>query len=496
MDNKRPGGEMKSAGGQGPTKSQLLPMQTNWQDLLSKPYFWPGVGIVLATIALFGFIGPGAASITVKYYGVLPVKVPAYSVALATFVTVALAYGLYRMIGKAVPIWTIPVVIVVAAVLTESPIMLTLQKLTNFGMELPAQGEQSFVTRFIKMFFLAGIPEELLKAILVGVGVAIALKISQPPALLRPFRVAEPLDGVLIGALAGLGFAFVETVFLYVPRMMLGGDEYAAQLFTWFQGAVEKIGYEHAVVELQGYLPGREMALQLLIPRLLQNVCGHAAWAGIFGYYIGLAAMNPANRWKVLGIGLGIAAGMHAAWNAAGSDTVRLLVALGSFGVLGIVAMKARQISPNRAQLMPSQILDRFSRVHPAPAPQARQAEPPSPASKAASPSAAVAKSITWDEGSEVLLIEIGSARVPVNAGARLYERQAPGTSASRGDGIVAEVSAHPSDPSILGLRNLSKQIWEVTTAAGERRQLSEGRSIRITRGTRIQLGDLVAEVK
>jgi hypothetical protein len=103
---------------------------------------------------------------------------------------------------------------------------------------------------------------------------------------------------------------------------------------------------------------------------------------------------------------------------------------------------------------------------------------------------------MTWGDDSNLLTIEIGTARVPVAPGARLYERQTPGARSMNNDNVVAEVNANPNDASMLGIKNLSNQSWEVVTESGEKRQLASGRSVRLARGTRIQIGDLVAVVK
>jgi hypothetical protein len=104
--------------------------------------------------------------------------------------------------------------------------------------------------------------------------------------------------------------------------------------------------------------------------------------------------------------------------------------------------------------------------------------------------------SITWDDDSSQRIVELGSARIPAAVGARLWERQAPGATASRGDGVVGEISANPNDPSVLGVKNLSQQTWAVTLADGTARELAPGRSIRIEAGMKLKIGDLLAVVR
>ena len=61
MDNKRPGGSMKQPLGDAPTRSQIIPLQTNWRAVMGKGYFWPGMITVVAVIMLFSFLGSDSA---------------------------------------------------------------------------------------------------------------------------------------------------------------------------------------------------------------------------------------------------------------------------------------------------------------------------------------------------------------------------------------------------------------------------------------------------
>src|SRR5262249_19177448 len=156
-----------------------------------------------------------------------------------------------------------------------------------------------------------------LKAIPVGLGVWAARLVQDRNQFLWPFRVVEPLDGILIGVASGLGFTLCETLTQYVPQQIVWAN------------------YN---------LAGTHMAGQLLIPRILQNIAGHACWAGIFGYYIGLAALRPASWMRLVAIGLGIAAALHGAWDGTGGATlVELIVAIASFALFAGVVMKARE---------------------------------------------------------------------------------------------------------------------------------------------------------
>jgi len=64
------------------------------------------------------------------------------------------------------------------------------------------------------------------------------------------------------------------------------------------------------------------------------------------------------------------------------------------------------------------------------------------------------------------------------------------------GDETEAVGDGDATTATALGIKNLSQQIWHVTTLEGERRELASGRSVRLLRGMRILIGDLYAEVK
>lgn len=529
MDNPRPGGEMKSRESSEPTKSQLLPLGSAWQELTTKPYFVPGI-VASAGIAAMYTTMRSSWKVTIKV-GPLPVDVPVYYVLIALLLVIGGAFAIYRMVGKPKAIWLMPAVMVITGLLTMSPVMGMLQGL--FGLFGPgdAGATNSVLLNFVRSVFSAGLPEELLKSIPVAAGIYIGAKLMRRLAARHPARelaVLEPLDGILIGAASGFGFAFAETVGGYMAReIVFQPDALQGLLITlkklglamqFEQGTGLKkaivqsylvlskaIGPDRAAFELQRILSGLQgTGLELMIPRLASEVFGHAAYAGIFGYFLGLAAIKPANRVKTVLVGLGLAVALHASWNSmSGSLLMNFVITAAGFVFLAVSIIKARQISPERSQLVASQILGSSgtTAARSGTAPPSNvvrpNVAPPAPAAAPVAPKPAAAPaSITWDDDSNQRFLEIGSARIPASVGARLWERQAPGTSASRGDGVVAEVSANPNDPAVLGLKNLSTQAWTVTLADGSQRELASGRSIKLEAGMILKIGDLTATVR
>lgn len=533
MENPRPGGEMKSRDPSEPTKSQLLPLGSAWHELTTKPYFVPGI-LASAGIAAMYSTMRSSWKVTVKV-GPLPVDVPVYYVVIALLLVIGGAFAIYRMVGKPKAIWLMPAVMAITGLLAMSPVMGMLQGL--FGLVGPgdANPTDSVLLNFFRAVFSAGLPEELLKAIPVAVGIYVGMKLMQRLAARHPARelaVLEPLDGILIGAASGFGFAFAETVGGYMAREIVfqpaalqgllallkklglvmqfeAGTGLKRQIVQSYLVLAKAIGPDRAAFELQRILSSMQgTGLELMIPRLASEVFGHAAYAGIFGYFLGLAAIKPANRVKTVLIGLALAVALHSSWNSmGGSLLMNFLITVAGFVFLAVSIIKARQLSPERSQLVASQVLAggpmRSTMVAPAAAniarptvapPAAAPLMPPAPAPKPTAPAASA--SITWDDDSNQRFLEIGSARIPASVGARLWERQAPGASASRGDGVVAEVNANPNDPAVLGLKNLSTQTWPVTLADGSARELAPGRSIKLEAGMTLKIGDLSAAVR
>lgn len=541
MDHLRPGGEMKRRDPAQPTASQLLPLGSAWQELLTKAYFWPGVIACLGVTALWASLRARSTTVDAVVNGIT-IAVPIYYLVVGLLLTAAGAYAIYRMAGKPKAWWLMPVVIAAVALLTDTPLMSWLQ--VTFRLIGPIRDDDSVIGGFAYNLFRAGLPEELLKAIPVLVGVylgKVALEHVNRKSPAHQLSVVEPLDGLIIGAAAGFGFAFTETLFDYVPRFMLFNREVIVGMIAvlktkgltvqlpagelnvqkvildLYAAMVKAMGPDGAQQALHKIIVRNPSAgLELLLPRLLGNFFGHAAYAGVFGYFIGLAAMVRTQKARTVLTGLAIACSLHAAWNAAASKSslAMFAIALMAFVMLAVCVIKARQISPERSQLMASQLV---GTAHTAPAmatasppgvptfdrtaaaQRAEHRDMPAPAAvggalaRAATPAAG---SITWDDESSLRMIEVGTARVPATVGARLWERQVPGITSSRGDGVVAEVSANPADPAVLGLKNLSLQTWIVTLPHGQTRELASGRSIRLEPGMRLALGEMVVQIR
>jgi hypothetical protein len=182
--------------------------------------------------------------------------------------------------------------------------------------------------------------------------------------------------------------------------------------------------------------------------------------------------------------------------------------------------LKARQISPTRGSNFATQLYrgaqpppmqQQFTGM-PAPPPQ-QFGVPPAPtfpqppaapvwtppqynAPPLAPPVAPVVSQQTAPPAqSPPLTFFVAGQRNSLIAGRRFAEADLPGLRAASGDGIVAEVNRHPTDPSILGLKNLSTTAWMAWTPKGESREIPSGKTIRLSPGTSVQFGNIRGEI-
>ncbi len=467
-----------------PTRSQLIPLLTKWQDIGKKSQLGP----VIVTILFFFLMNIfGSESvITIPITGLKPGTVmdPRLWVLIAAFAFTAYFLWLFEVehdFG-----W-----------------------LYDFFHGSLAGGEPDdsmpFLQLFMRHFLGTGFFEETVKAIPL-----LALMIAgsyMGPALRARFGIDEPLDGILIGAASGGGFALMETLAQYVPQDMVHTWIRTALLLFTKVDAANVAQVMHSLTPSQAYdlinvgkgVLGTAPGTQGLIIRSLDLGFGHMAYSGYFGYFIGLAVIKPEQRWKILGIGLVSASIPHALWDSIMSlDSTPLTagVAVLSYAVLAAAVLKAREISPNRALLQPSVV---FGPANPAPimavnpsgvvagaayaAPQPRQPiGQPAP----------VTPVNPLPTGTSSL--RIGTKYLVIVAGLRLLAHQVPGLQSNSDEGLVAEVTRNPNDPSVLGLTNLSTTAWDVATT-NSRREIQPGQTVKLSPGTRIDFGSTDGEV-
>lgn len=295
------------------TLTQLFPIISTGRDLKRKAYLVPATITVAFVVLLFGAIG----------------RPLLFNLLIAAYIAGLAYYFVYQLCGKHKPWWWLLTACLLCVVILLSPILPIFVKIFREFLpgRLPTPAERlSFPVLLVRMFFGAGLMEELLKVLPVffayGVG-----RLARTPWR-EKLGVWEPLDGILLGTASAIGFTLLETLGQYVPEIIHN-------------------------VTLQG---GKEIAqlvgLQLLIPRILGSVAGHIAYSGYLGYFIGLSVLKPKKGWLILTVGYLSAAGLHALWNAAGTVNVLMLAFVGvvSYAFLAAAILKARVLSPTRSQ--------------------------------------------------------------------------------------------------------------------------------------------------
>jgi RsiW-degrading membrane proteinase PrsW (M82 family) len=509
---KRPGGAMLQSAA--PTNSQLIPVLTKWTEIGKKSELAPMIVTVVTVLLLFMTMD-GDLIVYKFQYGTFFTSW--YLMILCAYLMMLSVYFIRRLAGKDKS-W-----IVLGAVGVFTAYMLFLFNTEHaflwmyqlFHHDLaggdPDATKDAFTELFVKHFLGTGFFEETFKAMpLFAIAIASAY---MPDALRSKFGIEEPLDGILLGAASGGGFAFTETIGQYITGHLLD---------TWKAAAVSlvaKLGSMHIKLsdkqvgdligqaeDMVGWHPG----VTLLIPRSLSEAFGHMAYAGCFGYFIGLAVLKKEQRWKILAIGLVSSSLLHAMWDSVSSlnsELLLFLVGLASYAVLAAAILKAREISPNRAKLMPSIFV---GSLNPTASVVAAYAGGPAAAvvpagagfmGVAAAAPVAVHATPKVVPGPNPLptgtaSLRIGAKYLVIVPGLRLMAHQVPGLQTQSPEGLVAEVTRNPNDPGVLGLTNLSTTAWEVVTSSNTRREIQPGQTVKLSPGTKIDFGETDGEVR
>lgn len=498
----RPGGAMVQS--PIPTRSQLIPILSNWRQLRDKSQLGAMAITVVAILLMYAFIDD--KSVIMVPTGPDPldwVFTSKFLILVGSYLSLLSLYFLYRLAGKRKS-W---LAMLGCAVFTGYFLWLFKVQhdfgfLYEFFHQFLAGGEASnkmpFVDRFFRHFVGTGFFEEFVKAI------PLLLLLWYTPKLKGPqqeaFALREPLDGILFGAASGGGFALMETLLQYVPQDLVStwlhvGVKVAnvANGTKLTSDAIEKL----LVIGMQ--LVGAAPGAQLLIPRSLDETFGHMAYSGYLGYFIGLAALKPANKWKTLAVGYVSASLCHALWDSANSTFADVIIGVLSYAVLAAAILKAREISPNRMLLQPSIV---FGAVLPNAAPAAAHDIPSGPGPFTASAAQRVeARLADLPNGTGAAApassarLRIGIKTMVIVPGLKLLEHQVPGLRAQSPGGPVAEVTRNPQDQTILGLTNLSTSVWQVINDQGRIRQIQAGQTFKLSPGTKIDFGSVDGEV-
>jgi RsiW-degrading membrane proteinase PrsW (M82 family) len=472
--NEMPGGQLRNRlGTDSATPSELFPVLSKRKELIAKGLLIP-VGIAF----LFGIILTATAHNPEIFRNVVGV-----GIGLGCF------YVLYSLGGKKKSWWVFGLATIFTMALMLSPLF-HLFFLVFYDMAGTPQGDAvnqlSFVRQIIARFVSTGMMEELVKIIPVLLIWKWTSRMKSP--LREKAGITEPLDGILIGAASALGFVFVETLLQYAPNAVLG-----------VAGSIAK-QLPQLPPELY-VLAGDVFGLQSVILRILPELSGHMAYSGYFGYFVGLAAMKPKHMWKLLITGYISAAGLHAIWDLFCDRPgigvyLQLPMMIVFYAFLVAAILKARQISPLRAQNFATVVVNSPAPIAQGAAAGASHAPAPIPAPAPAPAPVAqpvARKPVLVDNN--CMHLRVARKLLPLRDGERFADSDIPGLRSNSADGVVAAVSRNPKDPNMMGLQNLSSSTWKAALPNGDSREIPSGRSVRLLSATRIDFGLVQGEV-
>lgn len=294
--------------------TQMIPLASSPSDVIKKGYFVPAALLILSFTA---------GSVALQLY------------AAGALLACGVYVFFYSLCGKRKPWWLGAGVALFTGALLMSPLWafwcipwnLLYPVAPNPDAPIP------FFPRTLELLLGVGLREELFKIIAVIVVFFVA-KHSRSAAQ-GALKIAEPLDAILVAIASALGFAFIETMFQYAPRV--------------FQSAAQWLGYRGIPAGPAADL-GRSVAFELIFQRSVLQIAGHAAYSGYFGYFVGLGIMKPRQRWQLWAVGLFGAALVHAFWDASQGAIEHAIVGLLAYAGLIAAILKARKLSPTRAE--------------------------------------------------------------------------------------------------------------------------------------------------
>jgi len=475
------------------THSELLPFKSKSINLLKSPIFYLVVVTGVLVITTFGYLGEVIDQGSERAFFNFMWASIGY-----LLLIVLLVMYLYSKSDK--PFWAfLPhsafVCVILLVPLVGGPYFWLFREVALGGGA--SMTSQQFGSAFVGMFVGAGLMEELMKVTLVLFGAYIAINAAHwkprlPTKLYDILCVRGPLDGLMMGLFGGAAFILIETGFQYVPDT--------------FRNVSQATG--------SGGM-GATAGLMLLLPRVIGGMVGHMAWAGINGYFIGLAVIRPNGALKMILLSWVGTSVLHAIWNTQNFVPMFSYLSAGLGGAFVVACLlKARQLD-----MAMGRSVDSYGSivVQPSAQPNA-QSNAQASAQYQQAPAAAVSGSTPQTSNSphlEANLAENNSssaansvtpfaaeirlifehATVPIKMGQSLDFASIPSIG-SRANGVLAEVTQHPTRPDVLGLKNLGPATWTAHLRDGSSQRIVPERNIRLAEGVTIDFGGgLVAEV-
>ncbi|HTK13535.1 MAG TPA: PrsW family glutamic-type intramembrane protease [Xanthobacteraceae bacterium] len=504
----------------GPSESEIIPFKSTKINIWKSKVLVPLLLVGIAVVAMFMMPATSGASFF------------AYFDVIAILGVVSIFLGIYFYSNESKPFFWYLVPALIAYLLLRYFFFIYV---IVFRQILPggdlAAGNTSFIANFISYFFGAGMCEEMLKATPILFAYFLARSIGPTPIGTAPtfgrlvsmnftandiktaLALRGPLDGLLMGFAAGAAFILLETLVQYVPN------------------TVHKVT-QASNSEAMGLLFG----FRLLIPRVLQGVSGHMAWAAITGYFIGLAVRYPRQWIKLMLIGYLSAALLHGLWDSVGvlpfPPFWYAAVTVATILLFVSCLLKAKQLTLawyGAPAVANDSILVNAPVEPAAPAPYVGGAGP-APGAAATAPATtgqaldglmSTFRGVVGNIGNMVSAAANTVSAPPPAAPAPVVPRPAGdrysiGTSTARfaleagrsidfaslfsaqgvPPGTTGEISHHPQNPEILGLQNTGTTAWTALTADGATATVPPGKNLRITAGTKLVFGSFVVDIQ
>ena len=474
------------------TRSTIFPLAGDRSALVGKAHLIPVAATILTGLAL-------AFASQLQFIHTFPIADLNSALQdcwiLGAYITFMVNYFVYMLCGRDKPWWLPAATFVVMAVLIAGPLGMLAGAYNTAVMQAFGPIVGSFVG--------PGVIEEIIKALPVFALAVVAIRSNDP--FRQRIGVTEPLDGILIGVASATAFVMIETLMLYVPGLMAKTVNATVQAVTSYNAQHPGAQLPEEIGGALGVANAQFAAIRLFLIRVVPEIAGHVAYAGIFGYFIGLAVLKRSHALPILLIGFVSAAALHGAWDAALSVKdlptpvlvlAMLLISLVGYAFLGSAILKGRKLSPTRAQNFASVVVPMPPVAPPSPPPPPPPFAPVQPRAQPASPQPMVAPAATPSPAAGPLAIRIGPAALRLVPGLAIEPMHLGSAGAGRGRAPIAEIAANPNDRNVLGLRNLSDRTYRVTLTGGQTIDLPKGKSVRLAPGLVIDFGGIAGRVE
>jgi RsiW-degrading membrane proteinase PrsW (M82 family) len=401
-----------------------------------------------------------------------------YALIVAGYLAVETVHIIYKLCGIRKPFFWLAFVgcsaFALGAVMeTHCSLLQRLDSLSGWIISHDALKSASFFDRWAAHFFSGALPFEAIKLAPVLIAFGIGRALSSPWR--ERLGIWEPLDGVLLGATAGVGFNVAQSIYGLAFHLNCSLDSAT-----------------YATYSLKS-----PNSLLLLLPRSLGEMAGHAAYTGFLGYAIGLAIVRPRRRWLTLLVGLLISTLAHSLSMATTEfDSYKIFALIESivfYCLLAAAILKARQISPSRAYNFATSLIDDSV--------AARLAGADLQIASAQAAGTRQESSLTAQPGPAqgtarpVFTLYVSGNVITLEEGRKLAPGEISGLTAASGGDSVAQVVCSPKHPGDVGLRNDSGTTWKARLPWGLEGEIPPGKAIRLARGMIFFFGDVRGEI-